>query len=250
MAGQRNVVLIEDCLKAIFSVGEWDPRARTNGDVAARLGVSASTTSELVRQLVADGLVDHEPYGPVQLTDAGLAQALQMVRRHRLLETYLVTGLGYSWDEVHDEAEVLEHAVSDLMLRRIDSTLGHPWRDPHGDAIPTPDGVLHLPAARPLAGMEPGEGGFVARILDEDPALLRWFDDMGVALDVRLVVEGHRPFGGALAVRLGEGDQAVDLGIQAASSLWIADDAPLPGVDDPFVCRYATCQHLGPGSTA
>lgn len=249
MAGQRNVVLIEDCLKAIFSVGEWDPRSRTNGDVAARLGVSASTTSELVRQLVSDGLVDHEPYGPILLTNAGMAQALQMVRRHRLLETYLGMGLGYSWDEVHDEAEVLEHAVSDLMLTRIDSTLGHPWRDPHGDAIPTPEGVLHLPAARPLDAMQPGDSGFVARILDEDPALLRWFDDMGMALDVRLVVEGARPFGGPLAVRLGDDGSLLDLGIQAASSLWIADAAPLTDIEEPFACRYARCQHLGLGVT-
>ena len=245
MAGQRNPVLVEDCLKAIFSVGEWDPQGRTNGDIATRLGVSPSSASELIRQLVVDGLVDHERYGPVALTPTGMVRALAMVRRHRLLETYLVAGLGYTWDEVHDEAEVLEHAISDRMLDRIDVVLGHPWRDPHGDAIPTPDGTMHRPDARPLGVMRPGEAGFVARILDEDPELLRWFDEVGIVLDVPVRVEEQKPFGGPLAVRVGLEGGVVELGIQATSSLWIAASAPLPDVVQPFVCRYADCVHLG-----
>ena len=245
MAGQRNRTVVEDCLKVIFSVGEWDVRGRTNSEVAARLGASSSTVSDLVRRLTDEGLVEHERYGAIGLTDAGLRQALAMVRRHRLIETYLVDSLGYSWDEVHDEAEVLEHAISDRMLARMDVALGHPWRDPHGDAIPTADGLLHLPEASPLASLEEGAVGWVARILDEEPELLRWFDEQGLTLDTRVTVVGQKPFGGPFTIAIGEDElTTIDLGIQALSSLWIAPDAP---VETPLAdgCHYAQCHHTG-----
>jgi DtxR family Mn-dependent transcriptional regulator len=246
VAGQRNQTVVEDCLKAIFSVGEWDARGRTNSEVAARLGASASTVSELVRRLTDEGLVEHEPYGAIELTDRGLRQALAMVRRHRLIETYLVDRLGYSWDEVHDEAEVLEHAISDRMLARMDVALGHPWRDPHGDAIPTAGGLLHRPEASPLASLDAGDVGWVARILDEEPELLRWFDEQGVTLDTRITVMGHKPFGGAFTIAIGDDDPTtVDLGIQALSSLWIAPTAPLGSSPTVDGCHYARCQHVG-----
>lgn len=245
MAGQRNRTVVEDGLKAIFSVGEWDVRGRTNSEVAARLNASASTVSELVRRLTDEGLVEHEPYGAIGLTDAGLAQALSMVRRHRLIETYLVERLDYSWDEVHDEAEVLEHAVSDRMLARMDDSLGHPWRDPHGDAIPTTDGLLHRPQASPLASLDPGDSGWVARILDEEPELLRWFDQQGLTLDTRLTVVGSKPFGGAFTIAIGDdGSTEIDLGIQAVASLWIAPGAPVE-MALPAGCHYEQCVHLG-----
>lgn len=247
MAGQRNQTAVEDCLKAIYSVGEWDVRGRTNGDIAARLGVSASTVSDLVKRLTDDGLVEHERYGAIELTEVGLRQSLSMVRRHRLIETYLVDSLGYSWDEVHDEAEVLEHAISDRMLARMDEALGHPWRDPHGDAIPTDDGVLHLPEARPLAALEEGESGWIARILDEQPDLLRWFDSQGITLDVQLRVVQLKPFGGSLMVTIGGPDAAadVDLGIEAVAALWIAPGAPVAGPVPVGGCHYAQCHHVG-----
>lgn len=110
--------------------------------LAEKIGVSASTASESIRKLAEQGLVDHEKYGAVTLTEAGRRAALEMVRRHRLLETFLVNELGYAWDEVHDEAEVLEHAVSDRLVARIDAKLGFPQRDPHGDPIPATDGQV------------------------------------------------------------------------------------------------------------
>ena len=246
MAGQRSRTVVEDALKAIFSVGEWDVRGRTNSEVAARLGASSSTVSDLVRRLTDEGLVEHERYGAIGLTDAGLRQALAMVRRHRLIETYLVDSLGYSWDEVHDEAEVLEHAISDRMLARMDVALGHPWRDPHGDAIPTADGLLHRPEASPLAALEEGAVGWVARILDEEPELLRWFDEQGLTLDTRVTVVGQKPFGGPFTIAIGKDDDltTIDLGIQALSSLWIAPDAPV-GAALAGGCHYAQCHHVG-----
>lgn len=245
MAGQRNRTLVEDCLKAIFSMGEWDERGRTNSEIAARLNASTSTVSELVRRLTEEGLVDHERYGSIELTPEGLTAALRMVRRHRLIETFLVDQLGYSWDQVHDEAEVLEHAVSDFMLDRMDVALHQPWRDPHGDAIPTPDGVLHRPNAQPLAALDAGDQGFVARILDEAPELLRWFHEQGIALDTPVTVVELKPFGGAVTLQLENPDgPVVDLGIQAVAALWISSTAPLADAD-PRSCHYADCRHVG-----
>ena len=138
---------VQDYLKAVWSAGEWSTAPVTTKMLAERLGVGAPTVSEMVRRLCDQGLLSHVRYGAVSLTTAGRAQAVAMVRRHRLIETFLVSELGYSWDEVHDEAEVLEHAVSDLLVDRIAARLGHPIRDPHGDPIPASDGTVTQPAA-------------------------------------------------------------------------------------------------------
>ncbi|MDF2443740.1 MAG: DtxR family transcriptional regulator, Mn-dependent transcriptional regulator, partial [Subtercola sp.] len=127
----------QDYLKVIWAASEWEPEPVTVKQLAERTGVSAATVSDGIRKLAGLGMVAHEPYGSIELTEAGRAVAIGMVRRHRLVETFLVEMLGYSWDEVHDEAEVLEHAVSDLLIDRIDRQLGFPARDPHGDPIPT-----------------------------------------------------------------------------------------------------------------
>ncbi|WP_448629125.1 metal-dependent transcriptional regulator [Cellulomonas soli] len=146
----------QDYLKVVWSAREWLERPVTTKMLATRLGVGASTVSETVRRLADAGLLTHEPYGAVELTEAGRSHALAMVRRHRLVETFLVEVLGYGWDEVHDEAEVLEHAVSDLFVDRLAERLGHPARDPHGDPIPAPDGTIAVPDAHPLWEVEPG----------------------------------------------------------------------------------------------
>lgn len=246
MVNRRNQVVVEDCLKVIFTVGEWDERGRTIGEIAASMRTSTPAVSDLVRRLTDAGLAKHEPYGDVALTDAGLSRALAMVRRHRLIETFLVSELGYRWDEVHDEAEVLEHAISDLMVDRIDTRLGHPWRDPHGDAIPTSDGVLHLPMARPLAALAEGEQGFIVRIFDDDPRLLQWFSQHDISLDASVTVRAHKPFGGALEVGLGQGSDltVVDLGIQAVTSLWVGESPPLTDGATSSGCHYTDCRHI------
>src|SRR5690606_12647200 len=129
---------IEDYLKTIYSHTEWQDVPITGSQLAARLGVVPSTVTEMVKKLASLGLVTHAPYGAITLTDAGRTEALRMVRRHRLVETWLVEGFGYSWDEVHDEAEVLEHALSDRLLDALDVLLGRPRRDPHGAPIADP----------------------------------------------------------------------------------------------------------------
>ncbi|HEY5854901.1 MAG TPA: metal-dependent transcriptional regulator [Aldersonia sp.] len=212
----------QDYLKEIWSAQEWSSQAVSTKLLAETIGVSASTVSEAIRKLADQGLVDHARYGSIELTEVGRAAAIAVVRRHRLIETFLVKELGYGWDEVHDEAEVLEHAVSERLVARIDAKLGHPERDPHGDPIPSPDGAVPTPPARQLSDLTDGESGTVARISDSDPAMLRYFDSVGIALDTKIRVLERRDFAGTISVRLGAADTTpVELGNPAARSIWL-----------------------------
>ena len=214
----------QDYLKVIWTAQEWSLEKVSTKMLADRIGVSASTASESIRKLADQGLIDHEKYGAVTLTEAGRRAALAMVRRHRLMETFLVRELGYGWDEVHDEAEVLEHAVSDRMLARIDAKLGYPKRDPHGDPIPAADGQVPTPPARQLSVCRDGEAATVARISDADPEMLRYFDSVGISLDSRLRVLARRDFAGMISVAIEStdgNDVTVDLGSPAARAIWV-----------------------------
>ena len=212
----------QDYLKVIWTAQEWSQEKVSTKLVAERIGVSASTVSEAIRKLADQGLVEHARYGSITLTDNGRAAAIAMVRRHRLLETFLVGELGYGWDEVHDEAEVLEHAVSDLLMSRIDAKLGFPSRDPHGDPIPSNDGAIPTPPARQLIDFHAGEAGTVARISDFDPAMLRYFDSVGIALDTPVAVLERRDFAGTVSVRIGpDSADPIDLGHPAAQAIWL-----------------------------
>jgi len=218
----------QDYLKVIWNAQEWSaeggPAKVSTKMLADRIGVSASTASESIRKLAEQGLVDHEKYGAVTLTEAGRRAALEVVRRHRLLETFLVNELGYGWDEVHDEAEVLEHAVSDRLVARIDAKLGYPRRDPHGDPIPASDGQVPTPPARQLWACRDGDTGTVARISDADPEMLRYFAAVGIILDSRLRVLTRREFAGMISVAIESDDGAdctVDLGSPAARAIWV-----------------------------
>ncbi|GAA1480490.1 manganese-binding transcriptional regulator MntR [Gordonia sinesedis] len=210
----------QDYLKVIWTAQEWAEVKVTTKMLAEKLGVSASTASESIRKLADQGLVAHERYGAVTLTDQGRAAAVLMVRRHRLLETFLVRVLGYGWDEVHDEAEVLEHAVSDRLMARLDATLGFPDRDPHGDPIPALDGSVPSPDAALLTDLDAGATGTVARISDTDPEMLRYFDQVGVALDCVVTVEEKRPFAGTISISVAGGD-TIDLGDIAARAIFV-----------------------------
>jgi DtxR family Mn-dependent transcriptional regulator len=171
---------IEDYLKTVYAHTEWQPDPITPSGLAAALGVAPSSVTEMVKKMAAQGLVQHVPYGAIRLTEAGRLRALAVVRRHRLIETWLVREMGYAWDEVHDEAEVLEHALSDRLLEAIDVRLGRPVRDPHGDAIPAADGTLVSEPAVRLDEASAGHVGRVIRISDRDPAVLRELDEAGV----------------------------------------------------------------------
>lgn len=216
----------EDYVKTIYAFTEWQDRPITSSQLAARLGVANSSVSEMVRKLKDMGLVDHRPYGAVHLTDEGRRVALTMVRRHRLLETFLVNELGYSWDEVHVEAERLEHAVSDLFVERLAAKLGHPERDPHGDPIPSAGGTVPRVDARRLSDLDPGHEGRITRISDENPDLLRYLADEGIDLDADLEVVRRKPFGGPLVVRIRQGASWRDFDVadEVADAVWVHSD--------------------------
>lgn len=232
MPAAANVV--EDYVKTIYAHTEWQPDPITPGVLAARLGLAASSVTEMVNKLVSLGLVVHERYGAIELTPDGTALALTMVRRHRLIETWLVQEIGYAWDEVHDEAEVLEHTMSDRLLNALDGRLGYPERDPHGDPIPSADGRVRRPAAVLLAASASasGPGGRVVRISDRDPALLRRLEAAGVVLDAMVVVTGRTPTGVLVRVDAGAGNAAgaelaerdAELPAAALDAVWVSAD--------------------------
>ncbi|MDO4259809.1 MAG: metal-dependent transcriptional regulator [Actinomycetaceae bacterium] len=199
----------QDYLKILWAANEEGLEGLSVNELAQRSGVVASTASENVRRLVSQGLVTHAPYRKVHLTQAGWQAALGTVRRHRLLETYLHDMLGFDWDEVHEEAEILEHAVSDRLLSRIDAALGHPRRDPHGDPIPSPDGQVDAPETVSLGEVPPKTWVKVARVSDRDPQLMRNLEDLGVGLDVEVLVEDSAEAGEGLRIHI-RGDQRCD----------------------------------------
>ncbi|KRE76108.1 metal-dependent transcriptional regulator [Arthrobacter sp. Soil762] len=222
---------IEDYVKVIYGFTEWQDKPITSSQLAQRLGVANSSVSEMVRKLKDQGLVDHKPYSAITLTDSGVRLALSMVRRHRLIETYLVQELGYSWDEVHDEAELLEHAVSDTFIERMAAKLGNPQRDPHGDPIPAADGTVLLPEAHLLGELDPGHTGRITRISDENPDLLRYLSAEEIDLDAEVEVVGRKPFGGALVVRISNAGRKrdYDLADEVTAALWVHSDFPHTG---------------------
>ncbi|KRA25409.1 transcriptional regulator [Microbacterium sp. Root61] len=171
---------VDDYLKTIYHHTEWQTEKITPSQLAVVLGLAPSSVTEMVQKLAAQGLVTHRPYGPISLSPDGERRAAAVIRRHRLIETWLVSEFGYTWDEVHDEAEVLEHALSDRLLEGIDARLGHPRYDPHGDAIPDASGSVQREPFVLLAQAGAGYTGRVLRVSDRDPELLRVLEDAGV----------------------------------------------------------------------
>lgn len=212
MAVSELTTSTQDYVKCVWTLQEWSGGAVSVTALAERLGVRTSTASDGVKKLTELGLVEHETYGGITLTDEGAAHALAMVRRHRLLESYLVQELGYSWDEVHDEAEILEHAVSDRLVAAMDARLGHPTRDPHGDPIPSAGGSAHLPHAVPLSHAKPGPA-VIVRLSDSDPERLRRFAGAGLKPDT----EVHVGEGGTVEVA----DSVVALDPDDSASIWV-----------------------------
>lgn len=212
----------QNYLKAVWTLSEWSDTPVTPSLIAERTELKLSSVSDAVRRLTSQGLLNHTPYGSVELTETGHSYAVAMVRRHRLIETFLVSMLGYKWDEVHDEAEQLEHAVSDFMIERIDELLGRPTRDPHGDPIPLADGTIVAPEAVQLGEIAAGTEVVIERISDDDPALLQFFADRGIVLGARLIAREGAPFSESLNVFVGDDSEPVALGRVAIDALYVS----------------------------
>ncbi|WIM68183.1 metal-dependent transcriptional regulator [Corynebacterium breve] len=195
----------QDYIKVVWDITEYTGGPAALGEIAKRVGQKTSTASEAIKRLGHQQLVHHEPYAGVTLTPSGKDLALQMVRRHRLIETFLVRVLGYSWDEVHDDADMLEHGVSDLLLKRIDDYLGHPARDPHGDPIPDATGAFPRQDVHTLATIEPGATVTIAQVDDSDPELLRYLASHGLIPEATLTVP-EAAVAGILQVTNSSGD--------------------------------------------
>lgn len=179
----------QDYLKKIYDLQEWADGGVNLTALASHMDQRPSTASEAVKRLATQGLVEHTPYKDIQLSPKGRELALIMVRRHRLIETFLSEKLGYSMDELHDEAETLEHAVSDFFIERISALMDHPTRDPHGDPIPDAAGQFHVPAVTSLAHTDAGSIVYIDRISDKDDALLRYLNKHGLLPGVKLEIQ-------------------------------------------------------------
>jgi DtxR family Mn-dependent transcriptional regulator len=211
----------QDYLKALVALeAERGGLVATNA-VAARLGVSAASATNMLKRLDALGLVRHVPYRGAEIEDAGRRVALEVIRHHRLLETYLNEALGVPWDEVHAEAEVLEHVISEDLEDRIADRLGHPTSDPHGDPIPTKDGAMPEAATRTLWGVADGARATVRRVSDSDPGALRYLGAAGVVPGARLEVAGRGPLGGPLFVRVEGAGEPLALSREISELIWV-----------------------------
>jgi DtxR family transcriptional regulator, Mn-dependent transcriptional regulator len=195
---------IEDYAKAIYALELRAGDAVTTNALAERLGVTPGSASGMVKRLAELGLVEHEPYRGVQLTDDGRRVALEVIRHHRLLELYLVQSLGVPWDRVHEEAEVLEHVLSEELEELIAAKLGNPTRDPHGDPIPTRELTIEEEPTQSLQSLQAGACGRFARVSDSDPEMLRFLADRGISPGDSFEVIDKQPFGGPLFIRFGD----------------------------------------------
>lgn len=199
---ERHSPAIEDYAKAIYTLQQRTDGPVTTTALAERLNVSAASASGMVRRLGEIGLAKHEPYKGVELTEAGRAVALEVIRHHRLLEL-LLAELGVPWDRVHDEAEVLEHHISEELEALIAERLGDPTHDPHGDPIPAVDLTVEEGTTIALNQLEPGQRGLFVRVSDSDPEMLRYLSSLGLKPGQKLQLVGREPFEGPLIVSFG-----------------------------------------------
>ena len=199
---------VEDYLKAIYDLERAGEPAATTA-LASRLGVAPASVTGMVRRLAEAGLLTHERYRGARLTERGRGAALRTLRRHRVIEAYLVRALSYRWDEVDQEAERLEHAASDEMVNRMAAAIGEPTADPHGAPIPDRHGTVDEARYRPLADLEAGASAEVMQVSDDDPSLLRYLADLAITPGSTVTVVETAPFGGPITLRVGEVTRAV-----------------------------------------
>jgi DtxR family Mn-dependent transcriptional regulator len=213
---------VEDYLKAIYRLSPQGRPASTS-DIAQRLDLAPASVSGMVKRLSEQGLLEHVPYKGVQLTAEGRRAALRMLRRHRLIEAYLVAFLGYTWDTVHDEAERLEHAVSDTLVERMAAVLGHPTVDPHGDPIPTSEGDILEVESTPLAEVPTGATVEILQVEEDQPERLRYIASIGLRPGVQVTVVDRQPFQGPITIGVEGGTHVI--GHELAQVVRCATDA-------------------------
>jgi DtxR family transcriptional regulator, Mn-dependent transcriptional regulator len=222
---ENTSTAIEDYAKAIYALQRragGDP-VSTN-DLAGRLGVTAASASAMVKKLAEQGLVDHVPYRGVTLTEQGSRVALEVLRHHRLLELYLFEHLDVPWDRVHEEAEALEHHISEDLEERIAAKLGHPTHDPHGDPIPSAELVIDEGETRSLEALAVGDRATFVRVSDSNPEMLRYLEERGISIGAVFELVARQPFDGPLTLRFAGGDEVIggslarSMRVSAASS--------------------------------
>jgi DtxR family Mn-dependent transcriptional regulator len=214
---------VENYLKAIYlGVGALSPpnRLLPMGQLAGALGVAPGTATTMVKTLAESGLVEYEPYTGVTLTKAGQKLAALVVRRHRVIEMFLVRVMGYGWDEVHDEAEQMEHVVSDRLIDRMDEMLGRPEVDPHGDPIPTPEGIVKTQVAQTLLTCPLDTPVTITRVIDQDKVFLRFIENHHLKPGESIEVEARDAASDSVRVR-GRDEQRITIGTKAASKLLV-----------------------------
>ncbi len=200
---------ISDCLKVIYDMQERGQKVSTSA-VSERLGVSDATVTMLFKDFAAAGWVEHAPYHGAHLTPLGERKAMEVIRHHRLLELYLARELGYSWDKVHAEADKLEHVISEEFEDKLDALLGYPTVDPHGDPIPSKEGVVVVRTGCSLQQLQEGQSALILRVDDQDPEKLRYLGQLGLYPETRVELIERAPFGGPLRIRVGDKRQQVE----------------------------------------
>jgi DtxR family Mn-dependent transcriptional regulator len=213
---------ISDCLKLIYSMQEQGQKVSTSA-VREQLGVSDATVTMMFKDFAAAGWVEHVPYHGVRLTALGERKAIEVIRHHRLLELYLARELGYTWDKVHAEADKLEHVISEEFEERLDALLGYPTVDPHGDPIPSKDGIVTTRKGLMLSQLQEGQSAQVLRVSDQDSEKLCYLGQLGLYPEVHVQLIERAPFGGPLRIRVGEAPDQVDhmLGVELASQIQV-----------------------------
>lgn len=221
---KRITKSVQDYLKRIYELTEDGSPASTN-DLARELKISAPSVTGMIKKLASakPAMVEYQKHQGVTLTAAGKRAALEVIRHHRLLESWLVQTLGYSWDEVHEEAERLEHFISEDFEQRIAAALGHPTRDPHGELIPTEDLKMPLEDSTPLSALRPNQTGTIQRVVAQDPSLLRHLDDLRLTPGVQIEVIEHSAFDNNLTVKVGRKVNVLGLNITTKIFVEIAE---------------------------
>lgn len=213
---------MEDYLKAIYMIHERDSGVTTTA-IATALSVTPASVTGMIKKLAEMKLVRHTPYQGVELTKSGEKIALEIVRHHRLLELFLIKALGYSWDKVHAEADILEHVISEEFEERVAARLGNPVIDPHGDPIPAKDGTIRAVAEQSLLQLASGRSAVITRVSDRNSEMLRYAADLGLRPAVRVTLIAAEPFGGSLQIRVGKTERAI--GRELAAGIFVTKEA-------------------------